>query len=213
MATSQALDVANAQFQLAQVRNAVERAAAQAQLAQALRNQKALQDQAQSSAQSAAVNNYAGQATSTHELTSDGIGTINVADSITFGVPFREAPFFLSSAAMVSKLDAAVTPRGSATVRSWVRDGYGNYVGAFVTLWVGPDQAIKTTTTTTKTSSDPDVAPVVKVVVQDDSEELKKAAYVMKHFLSFSGLAYKKLDDTVIDSMTSTVLKSTAVGG
>ena len=199
-------------FKLGEIRRQVHDAQRQVALAQLLRNQKALQEQAQAAAESAQLNNQAGQASSEHVLDSDGVGSIDVAEPVTFGVPFRNEPFFLSSAAMVSKLGSAPMPRGQATVRSWVLDELGNYTGAYLTLWVGPDQAIKTTTTTTTTSTDPAVDPVVTEEVKDNSDEVKKYGFIMKHYLSFSGLAYKKLDDQVMDDMAATKLKSTPMG-
>jgi hypothetical protein len=171
-----------------------------------IRTARGAQESAARAANAQAVINSAGQATSQHTITGKGIGTLSVTDPIVFTVPFRQQPHFTQATGVISKLPSAQDPRGQVSVRRWIQDDKGNFTGANITLWIGPDTAL----VKTKKVRQPD--GTFKDVVEDGTTALDQAEYVMQFYLTFTGLAYKALTDDVMTKMDDVTVKSTIIG-
>lgn len=119
--------------------------------------------------------NTAGSAVSEHQLTSTGLGNIRATKELTFRLPFLYEPQFSYASAVVTLPSAFLTdPHSSATVRKWVVNSKNSYTGAWLAFRVSSDD-------------------------EDDVIEQYYSQVEILHFLTFSGVAYKPLDDLDAD--------------
>lgn len=123
--------------------------------------------------------NSARWAISEHQIKTLGTGNIRQPEPVIFEVKFLQEPQFTSGVALTKHPDSEGwhDPAGDSLVRSWVRDGNGAYTGAWISYRV-------------------EIDPVDPLNSADDP------VVELIHFLSFSGLAYKALDDIDYDDTT-----------
>lgn len=114
--------------------------------------------------------NRARLAVSEHQVQTVGVGNLRHPEIIKFAVVFLEEPQFNSGTGLVKHPSptAWFDPAGTSTVRSWVQNDRGLYIGVRMAFRVEMDR---------------DTAP----------EGATPPAVELVHFLTFTGVAYKNI--------------------
>lgn len=125
--------------------------------------------------------NTAGAGISEHQYDTTGLGNIKATSELVFDLPFIYEPQFSYASAIISVPSAFITdPHSTATVRRWVVNSKNAYTGAWLSFRVSSDDS--------------------EEIIEDNFDKVK-----ILHFLTFSGVAYKPLDnlDAELSDMTA----------